>query len=110
MQLADDQIDFGRDLKSASAVAVPVRLTKFLSWDWATGPVYAEKTVSVSLIISGSGPLSHDADHGDLCQAGYACHGTRVDSFREGPGVLTVDGATLEGVGVVGHGLAVDAA
>lgn len=110
VQLTDDQIHLDRDLKSASSVDVPVTLTKFVGYDWETGPQYDEKTVTVSLTINGSGPLVHDTYHGDYCGEGWPCHGTRVGSYREGSGALTVDGTTLDGVGAIQHGLAVDAA
>jgi hypothetical protein len=109
VQLTDDQIQIGRDLKRAVSVEVPVTLTRS-TYDPETGPAAEEKTVTVSLTINGTGALVHDAYHGNFCGEGWPCHGTRIDSFREGTGVLTVDGAALDGVGAVLHGLAVDAA
>jgi len=110
VELTDDQFFFGADLQKATTVEVPVTLTTSSFGWWPAEDAGPGEDVRVTLTITGTGPVTRDAYHGDYCGEGWPCHGTRVDEFREATGVLTVDGLELEGVGAFVRGHSVDAA
>ena len=110
LDLTDAQVDFSRSLTRASATDLEITL---YGWDDRQSLDQVTHQVTVSVRFEGSGKVTGDASHGDLCWStmGAACQSVIVDASRSATGTLTLDGQTATGSGSLarGHHLSVGA-
>lgn len=107
--LSPEQVDFSGSLGGASVIGVPVALVHS-----AYGPdgwERIEETVTISVVLTGTGPVSRDAYKGEMCGDGSReCQSVRVDASRAATAEITFGDETVNGDGTLFHGRFVDAA
>jgi hypothetical protein len=109
VQLSADQVDFSGSLNEASVTGVPVTFVGY-----AYGPDgYTEvtETVTISVVLTGTGPVSRDAYKGEMCGDGSReCQSVRVDASRAAVSEITFGDETVTGDGGLFRGHWIDAA
>lgn len=109
--LDGSQVNFDRNLGSASAVDVPVTLQSW-SWDPVSGPVTQVRQVTASVTFTGTGPVTRTNDHSPDCGDGLGnCQASvRVGAARDVAMAVIVDGVTGTGAGSMNYDHGVDSA
>ena len=78
-QLSNEQIDFDRSLGRASVTDVPYLDTIVTYVVGPNGYTQVEETVTISVVLTGTGPVSRDAYRSNECPMGGEC---QVDPGR----------------------------
>lgn len=100
-ELTDAEVVFTRNLGSASAVDVPVTLR-----GGGLGPgTGTERQVTVSVVLTGTGPVTRSVDHSDICgdTGEPGCISGRTSAHRDAAADVAVDGDTAAGAGSIDH-------
>lgn len=109
VELSDEQVDFAGSLGSASVTDVPLTLVRE-----AYGPegyIQIEEHVTISVVLTGTGPVSRSASHQTMCGDGSReCQSIRVDASRAAVAEITFGDETVTGEGSLFRGQTVDAA
>jgi hypothetical protein len=107
-ELSKGQLDFDRSLGGASVTDIPVTIVTY-----GYGPggfTQVAETVSVSVVLTGTGRASHTASHSTECPMGGECQSIRVEASRAAIAQVIVGTATASGEGSLFRGHSVDAA
>ena len=107
-QLSDDQIDFDRSLGGASVTDVPVTIVTYVVGP--NGYTQVEETVTISVVLTGTGPVSRDAYRSTECPMGGECQSIRVEASRAAVAEVTFGGDTVSGEGSLFRGHSINAA
>lgn len=111
VELSVGQLGFDGGLSGVSITDVPVTFVRYV-FDPATyaySPV--EETVSLSVVLTGTGPVSRSASHGPACGDGSReCQAIRVEASRAAVSEITFGTETVTGEGSLSRGHSVDAA
>jgi hypothetical protein len=107
-QLSNDQIDVDRSLGSASVTDVPVTIVTYVVGPNLYTPV--EETVTISVVLTGTGPVSRDAYRSNECPMGGECQSIRVEASRAAVAEVTFGGDTVSGEGSLFRGHSINAA
>jgi hypothetical protein len=109
VDLSDAQVHFSRSLGGASVSDVPVTIVR-----WVYGPggsTQVEEHVTVSVVLTGTGPVTRDAYRGEMCGDGSReCQSIRVESSRAAVSEVTFGDETVTGEGSLSRGHSIDAA
>ncbi|MGY1804924.1 hypothetical protein ACI78T_16715 [Blastococcus sp. SYSU D00922] len=100
-ELTDAEVQFTRNLGSASAVDVPVTLR-----GGGLGPgAGTERQVTVSVVLTGTGAVTRSVDHSDVCgdTGEPGCLSARTSALRDATANVTVDGVAVVGAGTIDH-------
>jgi hypothetical protein len=109
VQLSDEQVDFQRSLGGASVTDVPVTIVRYVFGP--NGYTQVEEHVTISAVITGTGPVTRDAYRGEMCGDGSReCQSIRVESARAAISEITFGEETVSGEGRLFRGHSVDAA
>ena len=109
MALSTEQVDFSGSLGGASVSGVPVTLVR--SEFGPDGWTRTEETVTISVVLTGTGPVSRDAYKGEMCGDGSReCQSVRVTASRVAVSEITFGDETVTGEGTLFHGRFIDAA
>ena len=108
-ELSDQQVDFDGSLRGTSVSDVPVT---FVRWEYGPdGYTTVEEHVTISVVLTGTGPVTRDASHGTTCGDGSReCQSIRVEASRAAVSTVTFEGETVAGDGRLFRGHSVDAA
>jgi hypothetical protein len=111
VELSAAQLDFDGGLSGVSVTDVPVTFVRYV-FDPATyaySPV--EETLSLSVVLTGAGPVARSASHGPVCGDGSReCQAIRVEASRAAVSEITFGTETVTGEGSLFRGHWVDAA
>ena len=108
VSLSDEQVDFDRSLGGASVTDVPVTLVSYVIG--TEGYREVEEHVTISVALSGSGPVSRSADHEIECPMGGECQSIRVEASRAAVAEATLGDDEVSGAGRLFRGHSVNAA
>jgi hypothetical protein len=108
--LTGQQVDFSRDLRQASVTDVPLTLRTW-AYDPVSGYTSTEESVVVSASFTGTGEVTRNATHGDLCgDGGRTCESIRITANRGAEATVTLDDRTGTGSGALSYMQGIDAA
>lgn len=109
MALSPEQVGFSGSLGGASVTGVPVTLVR--SEYGPDGWTRIEETLTLSVVLTGTGPVSRDAYKGEMCGDGSReCQSIRVTASRVAVSEITFGDETVTGEGALFHGRFIDAA
>jgi hypothetical protein len=106
--LTDEQVDVDRSLGGASVADVPVTIVTYVVGSNGYTPV--EETVTISVVLTGTGPVSRDAYRSNECPMGGECQSIRVEASRAAVAEVTFGGDTVSGEGSLFRGHSINAA
>ena len=106
--LADEQVDIDRSLGGASVTGVPVTIVTY--GFGPNGYTMVEETVTISVVLTGTGPVSRDSYRSTECPMGGECQNIRVEASRAAVSEVTFGDETRSGEGRLFRGHSVNAA
>ena len=107
--LSPEQVDFSGSLGGASVSGIPVTLVS--SGYGPDGWTTVEEAVTISVVLTGTVPMSRDAYKGEMCGDGSReCQSIRVDASRAAVSEITFGDDSVTGEGTLSHGRFIDAA
>jgi hypothetical protein len=109
VEVTAEQVNFSRSLGSASVTDVPVT---FMHRTWGpNGPTTVEEHVAISVVLTGTGPVTRDAYRGEMCGDGSReCQSIRVEASRAAVSEITFGEEAVTGEGRLFRGHSIDAA
>lgn len=107
VSLRDEQVEFDRNLGRAAVTDLPVEIVRYGGWPTYTPTV---EHVTISVVLTGTGPVSRDADHATECPMGGECQSIRVEASRAAVSTVTFGDESGSGVGRLFRGHSVNAA
>jgi hypothetical protein len=111
VELSVDQVDFDGGLRGASVTDVPVTLVRHVYDPTTYTHTQVEENLSLSVVFTGTGPVSRSASHGTMCGDGSReCQSIRVEASRAAVSEVTFGDETVTGEGSLFRGHSVDAA
>ena len=108
VEVTAQQVNFSRSHGSASVTDVPVTFTRRVGgWNGDT----VEEHVTISVVLTGTGPVTRDAYRGEMCGDGSReCQSIRVEASRAAVSEITFGEEAVTGEGRLFRGHSIDAA
>ena len=111
VELSADQLDFDGGLGGVSVTDVPLTFVRYVFDPSTYTHTRIEENLSLSVVLTGTGPVSRSATHGPVCGDGSReCEAIRVEASRAAVSEITFGGETVTGEGSLFRGHWVDAA
>jgi hypothetical protein len=108
VSLTDEQVDIDPSLGGASVAGVPVTVVTY--GYGPNGYTQVAETVTISVVLAGTGPVSRDSYRSNECPMGGECQNIRVEASRTAASEVTFGGETVSGEGRLFRGHSINAA